>query len=113
MIQMKKLLVLTLSLFFLSSPSVFAETYFCSSDSSNITLLKRQGMEFSYKSPSITTTMQIVHEDEQSIFLMGNFYNNGSTAVAINKKTNETTSVWLSGEKGESSAIYEKKCIKD
>ena len=58
---MKKLLALLFSLFLFSSPSVFAETYFCDGFISHI--LKRQGSVFSYKSPSVKSTLEIVKED--------------------------------------------------
>ena len=113
---MKKLLLLLFSIFFLSSPSVFAETYFCVDESGNPDILKRQGSEFSYKSRSEGTlsegTLKIVHEDSQYLFLMGNF-SKGATVYALNKISNETTALWISPDKGKSSELYPGTCIKN
>ena len=110
---MKKLLILLFSLFFLSSTSVFAETYFCVDESGNPDILKRQGSEFSLKSKSVETTLKIVHEDSQYLFLMGNFHHDGSTVFAINKISNESNAIWISPDKGESSELFPGTCIKD
>jgi len=109
---MKKLLTLLFSLFFLSSPSVFAETYFCVFDDAYSDLLKRQGSEFSYKNRYSEGTIKIVHEDSQYLFLMGNF-SKGATVYTLNKISNETTVLWISPDKGASSEPSTGTCIKD
>ena len=108
---MKKLLILLFSVFLLSSHSVFAETYFCVYHG-DPDILKRQGSEFSYKSKSSESTLKIVHEDSQYLFLMGNF-SKGATVYALNKISNETTALWISPDKGKSSELYPGTCIKD
>jgi hypothetical protein len=108
---MKKLLVLLFSFFLLSSSSVFAETYFCDGFISHI--LKRQGSVFSYKSPSVKSTLEIVKEDSKHLFLMGNFHSDGGSVMAINKITNKFSMVWISPNTGESSEMFSGKCMKD
>ena len=111
---MKKLLVLLFSIFFLiASPSVFAETYFCVDDAGNPDILKRQGSEFSFKYAGSVSTLKIVHEDSQYLFLMGNFHGNGSTVYVINKISNASNAIWISANKEESSELYPGTCIKD
>jgi hypothetical protein len=110
---MKKLLILLFSFFLLSSPSVFAETYFCVDDVlHDTTILKRQGSEFSYKT-SIKSTLKIVYEDAQYLFLMGNFRGGGSTVFAINKLFNKNNAIWFSPDEGVSSGVFPGRCTKD
>ena len=116
---MKKLLLLLFSFLLLSSPSVFAETYSCDGDSDGIsTILKRQGSNFSYKSWSNNSTtnregtLKIVHEDSKYLFLMGNFWRGGSTVVAINKISNDSSSIFISPRIYGSSKHVGYKCTK-
>ena len=104
---MKKLLILFLMLF---SSSAFSETYFCSHEL-NTNIFKRQGMEFSYKTPSRTSTMKIVEEDYQNLFLMGNFQSDGSTVVAINKITGRFSTLYLSPNLGRGSDVFRGRCM--
>jgi len=86
--------------------------------------MEREGSKFLYKTKGVESTLEIVYEDSEYLFLIGNFYSTpsllnekkrtttGGTVVSINKVTNESTSIFISPDKGESSTSnLEQQCL--
>jgi len=103
---MKKILILLFSLFFLSSPSVFAETYVCSQELGRFgragevetSAYKRVGKYFipNY----VDVRFQISHESKSNLILtVINESEPFMGVVFINKDTKEFGQIFLSMEK--------------
>ncbi len=98
---MKKLLVLLFSLFFLSSPSVFAETYVCSQDLERFgrtgeietLVFERDGSSFKFD----IFRLQISHESKSNLVLtaIDDYIPVSLSVVFINKDTKEWGMTYL------------------
>ena len=111
-------------IFTLISLNIFSEEYFCSDGNNFLSVMEREGSKFLYKTKAVESTLEIVYEDSEYLFLIGNFNSyrsflnekkstTGGTVVSINKVTNESTTIFISPDKGESSTIVEQQCLEN